>query len=145
MDSEIIILGKNTWVVKCERKRPKYSGNTLYVPLSFDKYALREYKRMRLRQVLKSEFLKLKKNGNFYLVGEVDFELVKKFRDKPILSVLKGSTIFVREDVIRLTRIEIREILVHELAHIFSKHHDEKFQMAMRYIGGGQRRLPIQI
>jgi predicted metal-dependent hydrolase len=144
LDSDAIILGKTTTIVRCERKRPKHSGDILYVPLSFDKHALMEYMKTRLIRILKSEFLKLKKNGNFYIVGEIDFELVRKFRDRSILSMLKGSTILVREDAIKLTRIEIREVLVHELAHIFSKHHDEKFQMAMRYIGGKQRRLPIQ-
>ncbi len=145
MDSNTIILGRNTAIVMCERKRPKHSGDILYIPLLFDKYDLKQYLRMRLKRILKSEFLKLKKNSNFYLVGEIDFELTKKFRDKKILSMLKDSTIYVREDAIKLTRIEIREILVHELAHIFSKHHDEKFQMAVRYIGGSQRRLPLQI
>ncbi|QRF75295.1 hypothetical protein Thermo_00789 [Thermoplasmatales archaeon] len=124
---------------------PKQIGQILYVPVSFDEYALRDYLRMRLKWVLKSEFSKLSGNGKFYLVGEIDFELVKKFRDKSILSMLKGSTILVREDAIKLARVDIREILIHELAHVFSKHHDEKFQMAVRYIGGSQRRLPIQI
>lgn len=68
----------------------------------------------------------------------------RNFRDKSIISMLKGSTILVREDTIKLSRVDIREIIVHELAHIFSKHHDNDFQMAMRYIGGKQRRLPIQ-
>ncbi|MHB8357966.1 MAG: hypothetical protein ACYDCP_00470 [Thermoplasmataceae archaeon] len=145
MDSEITIQGRKVNVVRCERKRPKQSGDVLYVPVSFDKYALRNYLRMRLKRLLKSEFSKLSNNGKFYLVGEIDFELVKKFKDKSILSTLKGSTIFVREDAIKLTGVDIREILVHELAHIFSKQHDEKFQMAVRYIGGSQRRLPIQI
>ncbi|EQD64637.1 hypothetical protein B1B_06634, partial [mine drainage metagenome] len=85
MDSEITILRRKTTVVKCDRGRPKHSKDVLYVPLSFDKYALREYLRMRLRRVLKSEFSKLSKNRKFYIVGEIDFELVKKFRDKSIL------------------------------------------------------------
>jgi predicted metal-dependent hydrolase len=131
--------------VKCERRIPKHSDDTLYIPLSFDNNSLEEYLRMRLKRALKSEFSKLSKSGKFFLVGEIDFEIVKKFKDKSILSTLKGSTVFVREDAIKLTRIDIREILVHELAHIFSKHHGEKFQMAIRYIGGNQRRLPIQI
>jgi predicted metal-dependent hydrolase len=145
LDSEIIILGRNTKIVKCERTRPKHTGNILYVPLSFDKHALSEYLRMRLKRVLNSEFSKLSNNGKFYIVGKIDFELVRKFRDNSILSMLKGSTIFVREDAVKLARVDIREVLVHELAHVFSKHHDEKFQMAVRYIGGCQRRLPIQI
>ncbi|MFG1449604.1 MAG: hypothetical protein AAE983_03055 [Thermoplasmataceae archaeon] len=145
MDSEITILGRKVKIVRCERKRPKQSGSFLYIPVAFDKYALRDYLRMRLKRVLKSEFSKLSGNGKFYLVGEIDFELVRKFREKSILSMLKGSTILVREDAIKLTRVDIREILVHELAHVFSKHHDEKFDMAVRYIGGRQRRLPIQI
>lgn len=145
MDSEITILGRKTRILRSERKMPKQIGQILYVPVSFDEYALRDYLRMRLKWVLKSEFSKLSGNGKFYLVGEIDFELVKKFRDKSILSMLKGSTILVREDAIKLARVDIREILIHELAHVFSKHHDEKFQMAVRYIGGSQRRLPIQI
>lgn len=145
MDSEITLLGRKVRIVRCERDRPKQSGDILYLPVSFDKYALKEYLRVRLNRVLKSEFSKLSANGKFYLVGGINFELVKKFRDKSVLSMLKGSTILVREDAIKLSRVDIKEILVHELAHVFSKHHDEKFEMAVRYIGGSQRRLPIQI
>jgi predicted metal-dependent hydrolase len=145
LNSEVIIMGKKLTVIQNERKRPKQSENILYIPVSFDEHALRVYLRMRLRRIIKSEFSKLSSSGKFYLVGEIDFELVKNFRDKSIISMLKGSTILVREDTIKLSRVDIREILVHELAHIFSSHHDEKFLMAMRYIGGKQRRLPIQL
>ena len=145
MDSEVIIMGKTIKIIKNDRKRPKQSGNILYLPVFFDENALKEYLRMRLKRIIKSEFLKLSSSGKFYLVGEINFELVKNFRDKSIISMLKGSTILVREDTIKLSRVDIREILVHELAHIFSSHHDEKFLMAMRYIGGKQRRLPIQL
>jgi predicted metal-dependent hydrolase len=145
LDSEVIIMGKKLTVIKSERKRPKQSGDILYLPVFFDENALREYLKMRLKRIIKSEFLKLSSSGKFYLVGEIDFELVKNFQDKSIISMLKGSTILVREDTIKLSRVDIREILVHELAHIFSSHHDEKFLMAMRYIGGKQRRLPIRL
>jgi predicted metal-dependent hydrolase len=145
LNSEITIMGKKVKVIKSERKRPKQSENILYLPVSFDEHALREYLRMRLKRIIKSEFLKLSSSGKFYLVGEINFEIVRNFRDRSIISMLKGSTILVREDTIKLSRVDIREIVVHELAHIFSSHHDEKFQMAMRYIGGKQRRLPIQL
>jgi len=145
LDSEITIMGKKLTVIKSERKRPKQSGNILYIPVSFDEHALKEYLRMRLRRIIKSEFSKLSSSGKFFLVGEINFEIVRNFRDKSIISMLKGSTILVREDTIKLSRVDIREILIHELAHIFSSHHDEKFLMAMRYIGGKQRRLPIQL
>ncbi|WMT53232.1 hypothetical protein [Ferroplasma acidiphilum] len=145
MNSEVIIIGKKLTVIQIERKRPKQSGDILYLPVSFDEHALREYLRMRLKRIIKSEFLKLSSSGKFYLVGEINFEVVRNFRDKSIISMLKGSTIFVREDTIKLSRVDIREILIHELAHIFSSHHDEKFLMAMGYIGGKQRRLPIQL
>ncbi|HII83179.1 Wss1p-related putative metallopeptidase [Ferroplasma sp.] len=145
MYSEVIIMGKKFAVIKNERKRPKQFGDILYIPVSFDEHALREYLKMRLKRIIKSEFSKLSSSGKFYLVGEINFEIVRNFRDRSIISMLKGSTILVREDTIKLSRIDIREILVHELAHIFSSHHDEKFLMAMRYIGGKQRRLPIQL
>jgi predicted metal-dependent hydrolase len=138
-------MGKKLTAIKNERKRPKQSGNILYISVSFDEHALKEYLRIRLKRIIKLEFSKLSSSGKFYLVGEINFEIVRNFRDKSIISMLKGSTILVREDTIKLSRVDIREILVHELTHIFSSHHDEKFLMAMRYIGGKQRKFHIQL
>ncbi len=145
LDSEVIMLGQKVRVVKSDRGRPKHLGNILYVPSSFSQDELLNYLNNRLLRTIKSEYSKLKKNNGFYIVGEINFKLVRRFRDQSVLSSLKGSTIFVREDVVKLSRIDIREILVHELAHIFSKCHNEKFQMAMRYIGGNQRRIIMQL
>lgn len=96
-------------------------------------------------RVLKAEYRKLTKEKGFFIIGEVSFELIDRFRDKTMLAALKGSTIFVREDIIKLSRVDIREIVVHEVAHLFSKGHGERFQMAVQFIGGSQRRLPIQL
>ena len=96
-------------------------------------------------RILKAEYNMLSKEKGFFIIGEISFELVDRFRDKTMLAALKGSTIFVREDIIQLSRVDVREIVVHEVAHLFSKGHGERFQMAVQFIGGSQRRLPIQL
>ena len=145
MVSDVVILGNKVKIVRCNRSRPAQIKGTLYVPLSFSDSELRQYLGGRLIRVLKAEYRKLTKEKGFFIIGEVSFELIDKFRDKTMLAALKGSTIFVREDIIKLSRVDIREIVVHEVAHLFSRGHGERFQMAVQFIGGNQRRLPIQL
>jgi predicted metal-dependent hydrolase len=143
--SDVVILGNEVKIVRHLRSRPAQIRDTLYVPLTFSNNELRLYLRKRLKRILKAEYRKLTKEKGFFIIGEVSFELIDRFRDKTMLAALKGSTIFVREDIIKLSRVDIREIVVHEVAHLFSKGHGERFQMAVQFIGGSQRRLPIQL
>ena len=145
MDSEVTILGRRTQIVLSERKRAKHCGDVLYVPSSFRQQDLREYLNNRLKHVLQVEYSNLSKQNGFFVIGGLQFDVVGRFKDPLVLSTLKESKVRVREDVIGLQRIDIREIVVHELAHIISKHHNEKFQRAMHYVGGNQSRLPIQM
>ena len=143
MVSDVVIFGNKVRVVRCNRSRPAQIKDTLCVPLSFSDNELRQYLGRRLMRMLKAEYHKLSKERGFFIIGEISFELVDRFRDKTMLAALKGSTIFVREDIIKLSRVDIREIVVHEVAHLFSKEHGERFKMAVQLIGGNQRRLPI--
>jgi hypothetical protein len=143
--SDVVIFGNKVKVVRCNRSRPAQIKDTLCVPLSFSDNELRQYLGRRLMRILKGEYHKLTKEKGFFIIGEISFELIDKFRDKTMLAALKGSTIFVREDIIKLSRVDIREIVVHEVAHLFSKAHGERFKMAVQFIGGNQRRLPIQL
>ena len=145
MVSDVVIFGNKVKVVRCNRSRPAQIKDTLCVPLSFSDNELRQYLGRRLKRILKAEYHKLSKEKGFFIIGEISFELVDRFRDKTMLAALKGSTIFVREDIIKLSRVDIREIVVHEVAHLFSRGHGERFQMAVQFIGGNQRRLPIQL
>jgi hypothetical protein len=143
--SDVVIFGNKVKIVRCNRSRPAQIKDTLCVPLSFSDNELRQYLGRRLMRILKAEYNMLSKEKGFFIIGEISFELVDRFRDKTMLAALKGSTIFVREDIIQLSRVDVREIVVHEVAHLFSKGHGERFQMAVQFIGGSQRRLPIQL
>ena len=145
MVSDVVIFGNKVRVVRCNRSRPAQIKDTLCVPLSFSDNELRQYLGRRLMRTLKAEYHKLFKEKGLLIIGEISFELVDRFRDKTMLAALKGSTIFVREDIIKLSRVDIREIVVHEVAHLFSKAHGERFKMAVQFIGGNQRRLPIRL
>ena len=145
MVSDVVIFGNKVKIVRCNKSRPAQIKGALYVPLSFSDNELRQYLGRRLIRILKAQYHKLSKEKGFFIIGEISFELVDRFRDKTMLAALKDSTIFVREDIIQLSRVDVREIVVHEVAHLFSKAHGERFKMAVQFIGGNQRRLPIQL
>ncbi len=145
MDSSVVILGKTIKIVIFNGSKPKQSSGILYLPLSFTEDQLRVYLRQRLKRVVNNEYRKLSKETGFSIIGEINFETVSRFQDRSMLAALKGSTILIREDAIKLSRVGIREILIHEIAHLLSKGHGERFQMAVRFIGGKQRRLPVEV
>lgn len=77
----------------------------------------------------------IKKEDRFELFGNLDFQIVENIdRKKQRVAKLKGNKILVNSKAVALPRSALKYVVVHELAHIYTKRHSRKFWKVMETI-----------
>jgi predicted metal-dependent hydrolase len=73
-------------------------------------------------------FDQIKKEGKIEVFGDLDFEVVEKIDNKKQrIAKLKGNKILVKINAAALPKSALKYIIVHEMAHIFTKRHTKRF------------------
>jgi len=129
---EIIIFGKPYKIVeqKTEKDSIEVIGDKIVVnrcekPV---KQLIREFLAEKLYDKLFEIYDEIKKEGKIEVLGEIDFEIVEKIDNRrKRLAKLKGNKIQVKLSAIVLPKPALKYVVAHEVAHIFSKKHTEKF------------------
>jgi len=71
----------------------------------------------------------IKREGKVDILGDLDFEIVEKIDDKRHrVAKLKGNRIWVKLSAVALPKGVLKYILAHEISHLITKRHDEKFK-----------------
>ena len=84
---------------------------------------------------------RLKKEDRFELFGNLDFEIVENIDGKKHrVAKLKGNKILVNLKAVALPKTALKYVVVHELAHIYTKRHARKFWKLMETIYPSYRR-----
>lgn len=129
---EVIIFGKPYKIVeqKTEKDSIEVIGDKIVVnrcekPV---KQLIREFLAEKLYDRLFEIYDEIKKEGKIEVLGEIDFEIVEKIDNrKKRLAKLKGNKIQVKLSAVVLPKPALKYVVAHEVAHIFSKKHTEKF------------------
>jgi len=129
---EIIIFGKPCKIVEQEAEKDsiKVIGDKIIVnrckkPV---KHLIREFLAEKLYNKLFEIYDEIKKEGKIEILGEMDFEIVEKIDNRrKRIAKLKGNKIQVKLSAVVLPKPALKYVVAHEMAHIFSKKHTEKF------------------
>jgi len=135
----ITIFGKNHAVI--EQKSNKDSirvVNNKIIIKTHEKppeSLLEEYLADRLYSELIKIYEQIRKGGNFEIFGDLDFEIVEKIDNKKQrIAKQKGNKILVKINAVALPKSALRYVIVHEIAHIFTKRHTKKFWKIVKTI-----------
>ncbi len=113
-EKDIVVLRKNRIVVESHQK----TGNSL----------LKEYLIDLLYTQVFEIYDEIKQDGKIEILGNVEFEVVEKIDNKKErLAKLKVNKILVKLKAISLPKEALKYVIAHEIAHIFTKKHTEKF------------------
>ena len=70
----------------------------------------------------------IKGDGKIEIFGDLDFEIVEKIDNKKQrIAKLKGNKILVKLNAVALPKSALEYMIVHEIAHTFTKRHTKKF------------------
>ena len=135
----ITIFGKNYTIIeqKSDRDSIQVINNKIIIKANekSPESLLKEY----LTDCLYSELIKIyeqiRKEGKFEIFGDLDFEIVEKIDNKKQrIAKQKGNKILVKINAVALPKSALKYIIVHEIAHIFTKKHTEKFWKIVKTI-----------
>jgi hypothetical protein len=136
---EVRIFGKSLSIVerKSDKDFVKVKKNKIFVNKSKKtaEFLLRDFLTETLYHQISKIYEKIKKEGKIDLLGNLDFEVVENIDNKrQRIAKLKGNKILVKLNAVALPIEALKYVIVHEIAHIFTKRHTEKFWKVVKTI-----------
>jgi len=135
----ITIFGKNYVVIekKSNMDNVKLRGNKIIVNSCKNPphLLLKEFLSNLLYSELHKIYNEIIKGKKVDVFGDLDFEILEKIDSKrDRIAKLKGNKILVKLNAIALPKNALRYIIAHEIAHVITKRHGEKFWMIIKMI-----------
>ena len=88
----------------------------------------KEHLEILLHSKLCQIFDQIKKERRIEILGNLDFEIVENIDNKKQrIAKLKGNTILVKLNSVKLPEEALRYIVAHEIVHTFTTRHTEQF------------------
>lgn len=136
---KITIFGKNHEIVEQESKRDsiRIVNNRILIKTHerSSEALLKEFLEERLYSELIKIYEQIRKEGKFEIFGDLDFEIVEKIDNKKQrIAKQKGNKILVKLNAVALPKNALKYVIVHEIAHIFTKRHTKKFWKIVKTI-----------
>lgn len=136
---KLMIFGKNYVVIeqKSDKDLVEFKNNKLVISRCKmpSGMLLDDFLANLLYSQLHKIYEQIKKEGKVEILGNLDFEIVKKMDNKKQrVAKLKGNTILVKLDAIAFPKSVLKYVIAHEIAHIFTKRHSEKFRKTVELI-----------
>jgi predicted metal-dependent hydrolase len=128
----LMIFGKNFTIKErnldkdlVEFKNNKITVSSCKTPSSL---LLKEFLAGLLYSQLHKTYDQIKKKGKVEVFGDLDFEIVEKIDNKEQrVAKLKGNKVLIKLNAAALPKSALKYIIVHEIAHIFTKRHTKRF------------------
>jgi predicted metal-dependent hydrolase len=96
---------------------------------------IEEYLAALLHSELDKIFLKIIDEEKVEVFGNLDFKVVKKIDGKSErIAKLKGNKILVKLSAVALPKTALKYLIAHEIAHIVTKKHGQRFQGLVKTI-----------
>jgi predicted metal-dependent hydrolase len=136
---EITIFGKQYALTesKSEKDWIKLQGNQILINRSkkTSKALLKDFLSQLLYEKLHDISEMMNKEGKIGIFGNLDFEITENIDNKKQrIAKLKGNKILVKLNTIALPEYALKYMITHELAHIGTKQHTEKFWKTVKLI-----------
>jgi len=133
----VTIFGKNYPIVEETTDTVQFNEERVSIPCNRrpPESLLKEFLADLLFGKLEEIHEEIKKEGKIDLLGNLDFEIVKRIDNKRArIAKLKGNRIILQLDAIALPENILRYIVAHEVAHIENKRHTTKFWKTVELI-----------
>lgn len=129
---EVMVFGRKYRVVEEEADSDSVTFSDSNIIVKFHKKPAKLLLKDFLTDILYSELFKIydqiKDKGKVEIFGNLDFEIVEKIdRRKDRIAKLKGNKILIKLNAVALPKEVLKYIVVHEIAHVFTKKHSSKF------------------
>ena len=133
----VTIFGKNYPIVEEKSETVQFNEDRVFIPFNrrSPESLLKEFLADLLFNKLEEIHEEIRKEGKIDLLGNLDFEIVKRIDNKKErIAKLKGNRIILQLDAIALPEGILRYIVAHEIAHIENKRHTRKFWKTVEVI-----------
>jgi len=149
---KITIFGKKYIVVKQKSSNDSVKLKNSKIIVNSNKkppdLLLKEFLANLLYSQLHKIYNKIKNGKRIEIFGNLDFEIVEKIdKKKQRIAKIKGNKILVKLNAVALPKSALKYMIVHEIAHAFTKRHSEKFWKIVKVMypdyEKGQRMLMI--
>jgi len=125
MIEAVTIFGKDYPIVEEKIDTVQFNEERVFIP--FNKRSpeslLKEFLADLLFSKLEEIYEEMRKEGKIDLLGNLDFEIVKRIDNKKgRIAKLKGNRIILQLDAIALPENILRYIVAHEVAHMHASH-----------------------
>ena len=136
---KIMIFGKNFIIIeqKSDKDLVELKNNRIIISSCKkpSNLLLNEFLTDLLYSQLHTIYNQIKSEGKVEIFGSLDFEIVGKIDNKKQrIAKLKGNKILVKLNAIALPKSALKYVIAHEIAHIFTKRHTERFWKIVRTI-----------
>jgi len=133
----VTIFGKRFTVIeeKSDMDQVRLEGSKIYVASATKppSILLKEF----LEDLLHSQLLKIydRMGRKAEVLGSLDFEIVDRIdRNKRRVAKIRGSKILVKLNAIVLPKSALKYVVAHEIAHVLTKRHTERFWKTVELI-----------
>lgn len=129
---KIMIFGKGSTIVeeKSDKDSLRVKGNKIFIK-SYKKSTnslLKEYLSDLLYSRVYEIYDEVKKDGIVEVFGDLDFEVMERIDNKKQrVAKLKRNKILVKLNAVALPKSALKYLIVHEIAHAFTKRHTKRF------------------
>ena len=135
----VTVLGKDYPIIekKADKDTVQFRDNQLVIASNrrTTESLLKEFLADLLLSKLEEIYEEIKQEGKIDLLGNLDFEIVKRIDNKKgRIAKLKGNRIILQLDAIALPENILRYIVAHEVAHVENKRHTRKFWKTVELI-----------
>ena len=135
----VTVLGKDYPIIekKADKDTVQFRDNQLVIASNrrTTESLLKDFLADLLSNKLEEIYEGIKKEGKIDLLGNLDFEIVKRIDNKKgRIAKLKGNRIILQLDAIALPENILRYIVAHEVAHVENKRHTRKFWKTVELI-----------
>lgn len=137
--NEITVFGKTVRIVEessdIEKVELKNSVISIAKGKKSGKTLLEEFLTDLLHSQLHKIFREIISAEKVDVFGNLDFEVVKKIDSKKQrIAKLKRNKIFVKLSAVALPKTALKYLIAHEIAHIMTKNHGQKFEKFLKTI-----------
>lgn len=133
----VTVFGKRFGVVeeKSARDQVRLEGNRIYVAAATrpPSLLLKEF----LEDLLYTQLMKIYDHmaRKVEILGNLDFEIVDRIdRNKRRVAKTRGSKVLVKLNAVALPKTALRYVVAHEIAHVYTKRHTERFWRTVELI-----------
>jgi len=129
---DIMIFGKNSTIIeqKSDKDLVEFKNNKITISSckTSSSLLLNEFLADLLYSQLHKIYDQIKNEGKVEVFGDLDFKVVEKIDNKKQrVAKLKGNKILVKLNAVALPKSALKYMIVHEIAHAFTKRHAKKF------------------